>query len=280
MGLLDDLQVEVRTIRAAQLDQNAELEAQKEFYNVHLRPVMLRAYDYFSEIVESLNVIASDIKVSYPLNPSMKNGVTLQQSDYKFSSDCGESPRQIDILCICTLDHHQEFYVRTEEAAQKLSDLLESFRFPYHRKNELDKRYNIRGAHFILEGPLKVHIRLLADAVDKCVYISLRNLEDQPIKRYKFAPEKISTELLERLARLLIREELFLVEVKQVPDDVRDELRRQVELDKVREEEDFAQAQAELEAERLAQKEARLVNRIRRKVVWKTREVIEVLSKR
>jgi len=64
-----------------------------------------------------------------------------------------------------------------------------------------------------------------------------------------------------------------------VPDDVRDELRRQVELDKVREEEDLAQAQAELEAERLAQKEARLVNRIKRKAVKKTREVIEVLSK-
>ena len=64
-----------------------------------------------------------------------------------------------------------------------------------------------------------------------------------------------------------------------MPDDVRDELRRQVELDKVREEEDLAQAQAELEAERLAQKEARLVNRIKRKAVKKTREVIEVLSK-
>jgi len=280
MALLDDLQVEVKNIRAAELDQNAELAAQKEFYSVHLRPVMLRAYDYFSEIVESLNVIASDIKVSYPLNPSLKDGVILQQSDYKFSSDCGKSPRQIDILCSCTLEHRQEFYVRTEEAAQKLSDLLESFRFPYHRKNKLDKRYNIRGANFILEGPLKVHIRILAHAADRCVYIGLRNLEDQPVKRYKFAPEKISAEFLERLARLLIREELFLVEVKQVPDDVRDELRRQVELDKIREEEDLAQAQADIEAERLAEKEARLVNRVRRAVAGRTREVLEGFSKK
>jgi len=280
MGLLDDLQVEVKTIRAAELDQNNELKAQEEFYSVHLMPTMLRAYDYFFEVVESLNVIASDIKVSYPLNPSLKDGVTLHQSDYKFSSDCGKTPHQIDILCSCTLEHHQEFYVGTEEAAQNLSDLLESFRFPYHRRNKLDKLYNIRGANFILEGPLKVHIRLLAHAADRCVYISMRNLEDQAIKRYKFAPEEISTELLERLARMLIREELFLVEVKQVPDDVRDELRRQVELDKTREEEDLAQAQAALEAERLAAKEARLVNRIRRKVVLETRGVIEALSKK
>jgi hypothetical protein len=280
MGLLDDLQVEVKHIRAAELDQNAELEAQKEFYSVHLRPAMLRAYEYCSELVESLNVIASDIKVSYPLNPSLKNGVSLQQSDYKFSSDCGKSPRQVDILCSCNLEHRQEFYVRTEEAAEKLSDLLESFKFPYHRKNTLDKRYNIRGANFILEGPMKVHIRILAHAADRCVYIGLRNLEDQPIKRYKFAPEKLSNESLERLARLLIREELFLVEAKQVPDDVRDELRRQVELDKIREEEDLAQAHADLEAERLAEKEAKLVNRIRRKVAVKTRGVMEGFSKK
>ena len=280
MGLLDDLQVEVKTIRAAELDQNAELKAQEEFYSVHLRPAMLRAYDYFLEIVESLNVIASDIKVSYPLNPSLKGGVTLHQSDYKFSSDCGKTPRQIDILCSCTLEHHQEFYVGTEEAAQNLSDLLESFRFPHHRRNKLDKQYNIRGATFILEGPLKVHIRVLAHAADRCIYISMRNLEDQAIKRYKFTPEEIDTELLERLARMLIREESFLVEVKQMPDDVRDELRRQVELDNIREAEGRAQAQADLEAERLAAKEAKLVNRIRRKVALETRGVIEALSKK
>ena len=58
MALLDDLQVEVKNIRAAELDQNAELAAQKEFYSVHLRPAMLRAYEYCYELVESLNVIA------------------------------------------------------------------------------------------------------------------------------------------------------------------------------------------------------------------------------
>ena len=280
MALLDDLQVEVKNIRAAELEQNTELEAQKEFYSIHLKPVMLRAYDYFFELVESLNVIASDIKVSYPLDPSLKTGVILHQSDYKFSSDSGKNPRQIDILCSCALEHHHEFYVRTEEAAQKFSDLLKGFRFPFHRKNKLDKRYNIGGATFILEGPMKVHIRILAHAADRCVYIGLRNLEDQPIKRYKFAPEKICDELLERLARLLIREELNLIEVKPVSDDVRDELRRQLELDKIREEEDLAQAYADLEAERLAEKEARLVNRVRRTVAGRTRGVLEAFSKK
>ena len=84
MGLLDDLQVEVRTIRVAELDQNAELKAQEEFYNVHLRPAMLRAYDYFSEIVESLNVIASDIKVSYPLNPLLIDRIEARLSMGKY----------------------------------------------------------------------------------------------------------------------------------------------------------------------------------------------------
>ena len=51
MGLLDELQDEVDKIKADELKESSELEAQEEFYRLHLSPVMLRAHKYFSEIV-------------------------------------------------------------------------------------------------------------------------------------------------------------------------------------------------------------------------------------
>jgi hypothetical protein len=239
---------------------------------------MVQAYGYLSEIVDNLNIVAPDIHPSYPLNPLLRQGVALNQTDYRFSFDNRKSPRQIDILCTCTLDQPQEFHVATEEAVVKHADLLRSYKFHHHQRNRLDKLHNIRGATFILEGPMKVHMRVFAHAADKCIYIDLRNLEDQPYKRYKLSPDKVDDELLERLARLLIREESTLVEVK-VCDNVRDELRRRLELEKRRDEEDLAQAYADLEAERLAEKNAKLINRAKRAVAERTGEVLKVIQR-
>ena len=278
MGLLDDLKLEAEKIRAEEQEQNAEFESQEEFYDEYLKPVMVRAYAYLSEIVDNLNIVAPDIRPSYPLNPSLKVGVVLNQANYVFSFDNRKSPRQIDILCTCTLDQPQEFHVATKEAVENQAELLRSHKFHHHQRNRLDNLHNIRGATFLLEGPMKIHIRLLAQAADRCIYIDLRNLEDQPVKRYRFAPDKVDDELLERLARLLIREESRLVEVK-VSDKLREELRLKLELEKRREEEDLAQAYAELEAEKLAENDDKLINRARRLVAEKTGEVLKVLSK-
>jgi len=136
----------------------------------------------------------------------------------------------------------------------------------YHRKDVLDKLHDVRGATFFLEGPMKAHIRMLADPANKRISINLRNLENLPFKRYKFSPESIDDELLERLARMLIRQESTLVEVK-VRDEVRDELRRKIETEKRQKEQDLAAAYALLEAEKLAEEDAKLVNRAKQVVV-------------
>jgi hypothetical protein len=192
MGLLDDLQSEVKKRKADELKQNVELQAQEDFYNAQLQPVMLQAYDYFSEIVESLQIVAPDIRPSYPFEPLQKQGISFHQSDYEFDFDSAKNPRQINIYCTCTLERPLEF--------------------------------------------------------------------------------------LERLARLLLREESKLVEV-QVCDDVRDELRRQVEEDKRRNEEDLAQAYEYIEAERLAEEDARLINRTKRAMTEGVDKVSKAIKK-
>jgi hypothetical protein len=278
MGLLDDLKTEVKKIKNEELQQDAELEAQEEFYNTHLRPVMLRANSYFAEIVDNLNTVAPEIYPAYQLDPLQQREITLNQGSYLYRADHVENPRRIDMSCNCTLVDAQEFYVRSKDAVDKYAALLDSYKFPYHSKNELDTRHEVINATFILEGPMKVLVRIQADAVDRCVYIDLQNIEDLPFKRYKFLPDKVDDELLDRLARLLVRKESKLVEVK-LSDDVRDEFRRQLEQEKRRNEEELAEAHAYREAERLAEEEAKLINRAKRAVAGATGSVLRVFSR-
>lgn len=275
MGLLDDLQKEVDTKRAEEQRQTAELEAQEEFYESQLKPVMVRAFHYWQEVIENLNIVERDVRPAYPLDPSIRNGITLVQGDYRLDYDNRKSPRQINICCTCTLDQPHQFHLPTKDAVLKHSDFLDSYEFAYHRRERRDKRHNIRSAFFFLEGPMPVHIQILADAKERCISVHLRNLENQPIKRYTFSPERFDDALLERLALLLIREESALVEVA-ISDDARNELRTRVELDKRRNEEDLADALRHLAIEKERTENAKLINRLRRTVALKAGKILQI----
>ena len=265
MGLLDDLQSEVEKIKAEEKQQNIELEAQEAFYRDHLKPVMLRAHKYLGEIVENLKIVLPDINPRYPLNAMTKRGVALKQCEYEYDFDSGKNPRQIDLRCNCILEQPLEFHVPTKDAVLKHTDVLESYKFAYHRKDYRDEQHDVRAAAFSLEGPMRVYVRVLAHPADRCINILRRNHEHLPDKRYKFLPEELDDELLERLARLFIREESTLVTV-EVGTDLRDELRERLEEERLREEEDMAEALAEQEAERKAEEYARFVNRAKRAI--------------
>jgi hypothetical protein len=278
MSLLEELQSEVRRIRAQEIQQDAELAAQQEFYEIQLRPVMLRAYEYFAQIVENLNIVAPDIRASYPLNPLLQHGVSLNQSQYKFRADHKDNPHQIDIFCKCVLEKPHEFYLSSPKAIQRQVELLDNYNFPYHRKNRLDRHHNIQGAIIILEGPMMVHIRIAASPADRSVHIGLRNVEMQPVKRHKFSPDAVDDELLERIAKVLIRKEPVLVE-RSVDTRFRDQLRDQIARDKYETEQDIAQVYSEREAEKTALKNARLIYRAQRSVAERMREILQYFSK-
>jgi hypothetical protein len=239
---------------------------------------MVRINEYFLEIIESLGVIKPKISPRYPFNPESSMGVALRQSDYHYNYDSVKAPRQIDITCECHLEKPTEFYVPTKLKVEEYALVLNGYNFAYHQKNRLDKFYDIRGATFILEGPLKVHIRIAASATDRCVFVHLRNIENEQAKKYRFAPADLTDEVLERLARVLLREESKLAEVS-ISDDFRLNLQQKLEEDRLRVEKDVVEGLAHIESERLAEQEAKLVNRTKNIISLKAHRVIEAASK-
>lgn len=277
MSLLGDLQEQVRTIRAQEAAQDAQREAQAAFYQQQLRPVMQRAYAYFAEIVEHLNVVTPDISARYPLNPQQESGVELRQAQYKFRADNRETPHQIDIFCRCALHKPGEFYLSSPRAIEQHAELLDSYNFAYHRKNRLDRHHQIRGATFVLEGPMMVHIRIAASPAEHCVQVSLRNLEDQPLKRYRFAPEAVTDDLFERIARVLLRQSPRLVE-QSVDPGVRNQLQRQIASKRAATARDIAQAHADRQAMPNSPQGATVLRRTRQQLTARARELLALVT--
>lgn len=263
MGLLDELKKEAEQKEELARQEDAELQAREAYYCQELRPALHRAHDYFEELVQHLNAVERDIRPDYPLAPAGQPPIELRQGNYLCRADSHDSPRSVLVKTECVLDKKREIRVNGQAEFARYSALLEDHMLPHYTKKQLDESHEVAAGTFILEGPLTVQIRLQANPEERCVNLDLLNVESHPLKRYKFAPERIDEELLDRLARMLVREESTLVEVK-VSEEMRAELRRKLEEENRRRAQAEAEAMLYREAERRAEEEARLLNRARR----------------
>lgn len=263
MGLRDDLQHKVEKLKAEERAQEAEIEAQRAFYRDELQPVMLRAYDYLYDVLAKLQVLEPDIFPAYPFDPHRKYGVPLKQLAYEFDYDDGREPRQLDIRFQCHLQESHDFHVSGKDAVQRHSELLDGYNFTYHRRDFRDEKHNVKNAEFTLQGPLRVHIRIIAHAADRSIYVLTRNLEDLPVRKHRFSPGEFDEDCLERLGRMILREETSLVAV-EVDGDYRVHLQDRLEQDRRRREAELARIHAEAEAQENAEQEGKLLNRLQR----------------
>lgn len=274
MALRDDLRKEVADIKSKQQLESEARAADAAYYKEHLLPAMRQAHGYFSEVVANLQIIVPEVSPTYPLNALTDTEVALRQCDYKYRVDDGKHPQEMDVLCQAVLDRPIDFYVPTRERAEKHAALLDAYDFAYHRKNFLDKHFNVKGATFFLEGPMHIYFRITANAQDRCLTIDLRNLGDQKSKRYKFQPQDFTEDFFDRLTNLLLRKEEYLVPPK-VDRVQRDQLKRQLELDNQKKAQDLAEAM-ELQAQRKqAEKEALLRNKTKRAVAAGSRSLLK-----
>lgn len=273
MALRDELRKEVAKIQSQQQQESAQREADEAFYQETLRPVMLEAHGYFSEIVDNLSIISPDVFPEYALDPTSGKDVRLRQCDYKYRVDDGRAPREVDVLCQAVLDRPVEFYLATRERAEKHAELLDSHDFAYHRKNALDKQYNVKGATFYLEGPMRVYFRMTASGKDRCIYIDLRNLGEKRSKRYKFEAQALDEAFFDRLTNLLLRKVNYLV-TPNVGEVEREHLQQQLDEERRAREADLAEAYQQQEARKQAEREAMLHNRTKKALAEGSRSLL------
>lgn len=274
MSLLSQLESEVQRVQARDEAAKAEREAQAAYYEAALKPVMVRARKYFSKLVESLDIVQPEVSPTYRLNPGNDDDIQFSQSGYEFDYDSSGEPRQLVLRSSCVLDEPLQFFVATKEGAEKYANLLDGYGLSYHRRNHIDKLYEVRSATFTLEGPLQITIRLLADPAERCIYVDLRNIESQPIKRYKFMPDRVDEALLERIGRLLLREESRLVSV-DLDDEFRNELRLKLQAQKEEQARALAEGLAYLEEQKQQEESSRLRNKASRALAGVTSKLLK-----
>ncbi len=201
--------------------------------------------DYLDELIRTVNYVSPEKTVHYPLVPNRDQTLALTQQGYWLTVDSSESPRQLDIRFQAALPAPATFPIKGKNRVQEYADRLDRYGFNYHLQDSRYKLDESEKATFILEGPLHISVTLFADIEQQNIRITLRNLPEAGLQRHRFATEQLDTDLLDRLGRVILREEKYLVDPANVPEETLTALRQRIEEEKRIARENDPRAEAE-----------------------------------
>lgn len=277
MSLLDDLKAQAENQRASE-QEGANLDAQRDqYYRDEIQPQMVKAYQFFNEMVGHLNYIKPETIVTYPLLPEGKLQ-RLRQQEYKVVIDSSKSPKQIDITMECVLDKPVNFEMFGRDAILSLAERIERYSIKHERKIRKNASMEPESAKFILEGPMPISVQLKADVDAGDFKLAVRNFYEPGFTRYTIKPAQFNDQFLDRLGKYVLREETNLLGGEEISEEVKAALRKKIEEENNQREQELREAEERLKAEEAAAKEKSKKEQVKRAVETQVNQKKEKLK--
>lgn len=257
MGLLDDLKNQVEEEKAVEEEQANRKAAGEEFYEQELQPRLMKAYDFFNQLIKHLAALKTEIRFDYQLLPG-GGTVSLLQGGYKVLIDSSKAPRKIDFMLECAFDQPVEFDIEGGMAVQNHIDLLDRYGLRYQKEEKKGPGGQVISAKIVLGGalPLKASIEADTDACD--IKLTIRNFSQPGYIKYPIKVEQFTDAFLDRLGGFIIRKEANLFGSQEISEETKRKLREQILAEQNMREQELVEAekrrqQEEAEAKAKAQ---------------------------
>jgi hypothetical protein len=226
MGLLDDLKQEAEQAKARDDEAPDTTQADSTPVRRQLEPKMKALYKYFTEFNEHLNVVSPDVSGDYLLE-GLGTLSNLRQGDYKLATDDPNSIQKFTFHWSCARQGRQEFKVANPILAEKHREILWNLNLKFN-KRDLQKG---AGSVFVVETYVPVSFEFEADPIKNAICLKLKNLGTLGIVNYTYAPEKVNAELMDELAKCVLRRPNRFDELngEKMSDTLRQRIRESVE---------------------------------------------------
>jgi len=226
MSFLDDLKKEAAAARARQGAARDDVDEREEVFLNILRPRMRALYTYLRELVEQLPVLPAPTGLAYEVRGFGRLG-DLTQGEYELKSDDPENLRKFTFQFVCRGDGKPlEMQQPDKRSYEEQREYLWRCNMRFTSKLSAGERGTIH-----LERAVPVSLEFEADAEASAIRLRIRNLERLGTISHTFAPRSVDEELMDELARMVLRKRNRFNELSgnTVPDEVRARLRKQIE---------------------------------------------------
>ena len=227
MGLLDELKNEAETLKATDSGDQETASAQTHAEsNRMLVPKMMALYKYFNEFTEHLNVVSPDVSSDYLLE-GLGTLTSLRQGDYKLATDDPKKIEKFTFHWTCSREGRQEFKIENQIIAEKHRERIWNANLRFNKRDLQDGA----GTIFVVEDYVPVTIEFAIDPVKNVIGLKLKNLGALGTVSHAFPQEKINAELMDELAKCVLRRPNRFDELtgEKMSDTLRQRIRESVE---------------------------------------------------
>ena len=227
MGLLDELKQEAQEVKAKDVEADSTAQpADGDTVRRKLEPKMKALYKYFTEFTEHLNVVSPEVTGDYLLE-GLGTLTGLRQGDYKLATDDPNSIQKFTFHWSCTRPGRQEFKVPNPHLAEMHRETLWNLNLKFNKRD----LQNGAGSVFVVEAYVPVSIEFEMDAERGVIGLKVKNLGSLGIVNYHYPPEKVNAELMDELAKCVLRRPNRFDELngEKMSDTLRQRLREELE---------------------------------------------------
>jgi hypothetical protein len=226
MSLLDELKQEAEQLKAKDGDAPDTTQTGDDRVRRQLEAKMKALYKYFTEFNEHLTVVSPDVSGDYLLE-GLGTLTNLRQGEYKLATDDPKSIQKFTFHWSCSRTGRQEFKVANPILAEKYRETLWNLNLRFN-KRDLQKG---AGSVFVVDAFVPVSFEFEIDPEKDVICLKLKNLGALGIVTHSYAPDKVNAELMDELAKCVLRRPNRFDELngEKMSDTLRQRLRESVE---------------------------------------------------
>lgn len=253
MGILDDLKNQSDIKKAGEASEAERQANLLKYYQEKLHPKMLQLYKFLNELIEHLNYVKTETKVSYPINPD-GSMLELAQADYKVTIDSSKEVKEINLYFNCNLEEPLIVELENSERILRYTDLLNSYRIEFDRTDNKDSNYDLISAKFKIIGPISVNIILNGDVENSSIHLLLNNFDKSGVSKHSYKERHITDEFIDDFGKFVLRQNPMFLKL-DIADDHKEQIRQNIQADLKQRQQEIEEADRLLALEETEEKE-------------------------
>ena len=232
MGVLDDLKQQASALKVAAEERARSEEARTNALLAIALPAVFRIHLHLRELAEQLRVLEPETRVSLVI-PGIGPVPGFHQERMEVLAD-GHPPDRVVARFVLRYGRRAHFEVR---GAGTIDGWLESARgrgLNVKLVRMLDPAGSVERGLVTLEDSVPASLGFAIERETGAIAVTVRNFETLGERRHVVKAESINTRWLDELTKFILRQPNGFL-VQELPEDMRDHLRRRLERDRRRE---------------------------------------------
>ncbi len=234
MGVLDDLKHKAAVLRQADEERARKLEARTTAALAATLPAVFRIHLHLRDLAEQLRILKPDIRIALDI-PGLGAVPGFRQDAMEVDAE-GNPPDRVSARFVLRYERRGQFELKGVGSVNAWLDNARRKGLLVKLVRMLEPMGGAERALVTLAENVAASLEFSIDRESGSIAVLIRNFEELGERRQLVKPEDVTSRWLDELTRFIMREpHRFLVQ--ELPPDLRENLRRRLELDKRREQE-------------------------------------------